>query len=177
MGKSIVLVIPICLTALILSAFRVDAAVVVPPDRADIQSGATDRHPEPSQYYLKEPVQGNGNHYIGDFSMCLNIFLSHGHEYASLWNVMPDSEQYLVVTPAPLRKRQSGGFEFKFTDNWGNVGVGSIEHLTGHRARVNLKATQPSNSPPSRNILRQYGSNILPEGTCPTERFLEGLMH
>ena len=148
-----------------------------PPAAADLQNLAPDRRPVTVQYFFNQPISaydGHENRDFGDFLMCVDIFTVHGHQYVFIWNVMTAVDRWLVIKPVSLEDRSSGKFEFNFMDNWENEGAGSLEYLSGDRIRIGMKPTKPSEDPPSRNILGQYGTHVLSKAACPRERFLEG---
>ena len=129
-----------------------------------------DERASPKEFYISLPLQGYQNRYIGDFEMCVKIFLNRAQGYVSIWNHMPDSDQYLVISVAPLHEISTGKLTFKFTDGVDNEGIGSIEYPDAEHIRVDIKATKKTESPLDRNIIRQYGINVLPEASCPADR-------
>jgi hypothetical protein len=167
----------ICVAMLVAGSVLASTADAEPRTPAGPQNLGSNRQPVTIQYFLSQPIyrfDGHENRDFGEFRVCVNIFEAHGHRYIFLWNVMTYFDRWLVIKPVSLEKRSSGKFDFKFTDNWENEGTGSIEYLSDDRIRVDIKSTRPSDEPPNRNILGQYGTQVLSKAACPHERFLEG---
>lgn len=168
-----------CAAALVLGSAFSRATNSEPRRQANRQNVAGYQQPAAMQYFLKQPMSlntGRENLPGGEFWMCVNIFEVQGRKYASLWNVMTYIDRWLVIRSTPLRQRPSGKFAMEFTDGDGNEGVGTIEYLSGHRIRVDIGPTKPSEDPPSRNVLGQYVTKDLPEAACPIVRFLNDLV-
>ena len=156
----------LCLAVLVSASSIPVVAISAPIYLANSIIKVRDKQTPPDEYYVNVPISGGSNTYIGHFEMCVRIFQSHGRKYVSYWNYM-GSGQYLVVSVAPLHKLPSGELKFEFKENGG---VGSIKFPDSQHVRVETKAAKPSNDRFERNVLRQYGVNVLPKALCPADR-------
>ncbi len=121
-----------------------------------------------SKYCLKEEIEGDTGAEsvpIGFFEMTAELRQKGNRFFVSFSNHMPDSGQILEVNDIPAKKTVEHTYSFRFTDNWGNRGKGSL-HLKNETADIDIDVTKPTSDPWGKNALRQYGAYTLTKADC-----------
>ena len=159
----------LCSAALVLALIMPIAAISASPHLANPTMVVSDKPMPRKNITLNCPFK-DPNIVILEISKCAQKFFN-----LRVVGTFPSgilcliSEQYLVISVAPLHREPSGRLTFAFADGSGNQGIGSVEYPDAQHVLVDLKATKKTDLPPDRNILRQYGVNVLPEGPCPAD--------
>ena len=96
--KSKIKISPVFAIILALGASLPNLAADAQSSLIDLSNAPAGSRSETTQHFLKEPVYGYRETYLGDREMCVTVSRDRGVRYASVWSLVPDSQQYFSIT-------------------------------------------------------------------------------
>jgi len=107
---------------------------------------------------------------FGKFYVCVFTKKVSGETNVSFEVYFPDSDQVVYVESAPASEislpNGKRKFEFRFTDNWGNTGTGTLTDVDNSKVVLSLNENSVVADPRGRNAIRQYGDYKLSVANC-----------
>ena len=132
---------------------------------------------EAPQYFLESEVSDGRGRSLGKFYVCVLTKQAKEEGRVSFEVYFPDSGQVVYaenLSASNFSSADNTKLEFRFTDNWGNKGVGTFAvDQVGAGGMLDLNPTDQVSDVRGRNAVRQYGNYELKLNRCtPTKRQL-----
>ena len=124
---------------------------------------------KPGKYCSRDALTTSSGDDLGEATADAEIRRAGSALTLSFSNSMPDSGQDVDIGTVQLRPAPKGGFNFRFKDNWGADGVGTLKPIrTG--IRVDIERTGKASDGWGDNAGRNYGVTDLRRAPCRSSR-------
>jgi len=120
---------------------------------------------KPGTYCSREELKTSAGDDLGEWAADAEIKRTGSAWTLSFSNGMPDSGQIVETGIVKLRKSPNGEFHFRFTDNWGAKGVGTLKQ-TRTGINVDIKRLTDASDDWGNNAGRNYGPADLIPAPC-----------